>query len=48
VIFDCNGFFESETIIKSVEEKAGYIFDFALTGQKYYNGKLLQVSNSTP
>ncbi|WP_100615465.1 SDR family NAD(P)-dependent oxidoreductase [Confluentibacter citreus] len=27
---------------------AQYIFDFALTGQKYYNGKLLQVSNSTP
>ncbi|PKQ44804.1 SDR family NAD(P)-dependent oxidoreductase [Confluentibacter flavum] len=27
---------------------AQYISDFALTGQKYYNGKLLQVSNSTP
>ena len=29
-------------------EMANYIFDFALNGQKYYNGKLLQVSNSTP
>lgn len=29
-------------------EMAQYIFDFSLTGSKYYNGKLLQVSNSTP
>lgn len=29
-------------------EMAQYIFDFSLTGHKYYNGKLLQVSNSTP
>ncbi|AEM69781.1 short-chain dehydrogenase/reductase SDR [Allomuricauda ruestringensis DSM 13258] len=29
-------------------EMATYIKDFALTGQKLYNGKLLQVSNSTP
>ncbi|GAA3648418.1 SDR family NAD(P)-dependent oxidoreductase [Flavivirga jejuensis] len=29
-------------------EMAEYIFDFALNGHKYYNGKLLQVSNSTP
>ena len=29
-------------------EMAQYIFDFSLTGNKYYNGKLLQVSNSTP
>ncbi|MFD2589138.1 SDR family NAD(P)-dependent oxidoreductase [Croceitalea marina] len=29
-------------------EMAAYIKDFALTGNKYYNGKLLQVSNSTP
>lgn len=29
-------------------EMARYIKDFALTGQQYYNGKLLQVSNSTP
>lgn len=29
-------------------EMAEYIIDFALTGSKYYNGKLLQVSNSTP
>ncbi len=32
----------------SALEMAQYIFDFALNGQKYYNGKLLQVSNSTP
>ncbi|NHF60974.1 SDR family oxidoreductase [Flavobacteriaceae bacterium TP-CH-4] len=29
-------------------EMATYIKDFALTGQKFYNGKLLQVSSSTP
>ncbi|WP_299522597.1 SDR family oxidoreductase [Winogradskyella sp.] len=29
-------------------EMAMYIKDFALTGNKYYNGKVLQVSNSTP
>ncbi|UJH66509.1 SDR family oxidoreductase [Allomuricauda sp. SCSIO 65647] len=29
-------------------EMAHYIKQFALTGQQYYNGKLLQVSNSTP
>lgn len=29
-------------------EMATYIFDFATTGQQFYNGKLLQVSRSTP
>jgi len=29
-------------------EMAQYIFDFSLTGNKYYNGKMLQVSNTTP
>lgn len=29
-------------------EMAKYILDFSLNGNKYYNGKLLQVSNSTP
>ena len=29
-------------------EMAAYIKEFALTGQKLYNGKMLQVSNSTP
>lgn len=29
-------------------EMANYIMDFALTGHKLYNGKLLQVSSSTP
>ena len=29
-------------------EMAEYILDFSLNGQKYYNGKSLQVSNSTP
>jgi 3-oxoacyl-[acyl-carrier protein] reductase len=32
----------------SAVEMANYIFDFSLNGNKYYNGKLLQVSNSTP
>ncbi len=29
-------------------EMASYIHSFALTGNKFYNGKVLQVSNSTP
>lgn len=29
-------------------EMATYIHEFALTANKYYNGKVLQVSNSTP
>jgi 3-oxoacyl-[acyl-carrier protein] reductase len=29
-------------------EMANYIYEFALTGNKYYNGKMLQVSSSTP
>lgn len=32
----------------SANEMAAYIFDFALTGHKFYNGKFLQVSSSTP
>lgn len=32
----------------SALEMANYIHDFALTGHQLYNGKLLQVSNSTP
>ncbi|SHI87946.1 Short-chain dehydrogenase [Arenibacter nanhaiticus] len=32
----------------SALEMASYIMDFALTGNKLYNGKMLQVSNSTP
>lgn len=32
----------------SAKEMADYIHDFALNGNKYYNGKVLQVSNSTP
>lgn len=32
----------------SPEEIADYIVDFSLKGQKFYNGKLLQISNSTP
>ena len=32
----------------SAEEMAEYITNFSLTGHKYYNGKMLQVSNSTP
>lgn len=29
-------------------DMAKYIYEFASNGQKYYNGKVLQVSNSTP
>jgi short-subunit dehydrogenase len=32
----------------SALEMANYIMDFALNGQKLYNGKMLQVSSSTP
>lgn len=32
----------------SPNEMADYMFDFALTGNKFYNGKVLQVSSSTP
>lgn len=32
----------------SAKEMANYIFDFALTGNRYYNGKILQVSSTTP
>ena len=32
----------------SAAEMASYIFDFALTGNKFFNGKFLQVSSSTP
>ena len=29
-------------------EMAAYIYDFATTGAKFYNGKVLQVSSTTP
>ena len=32
----------------SANEMASYIYEFALNGNKFYNGKILQVSNSTP
>jgi len=32
----------------SAKEMADYIFNFALTGNKYHNGKVIQVSSSTP
>jgi NAD(P)-dependent dehydrogenase (short-subunit alcohol dehydrogenase family) len=32
----------------TAQEMAEYIFDFSINGNKYFNGKLLQVSNSTP
>ena len=32
----------------SALEMAQYIFDFTLTGNKYYNGKVLSVASSTP
>lgn len=32
----------------TASEMANYIMDFALTGNKFYNGKILEVSSSTP
>jgi short-subunit dehydrogenase len=32
----------------TAKEMADYIFDFALNGNKYYNGKVLQVSSTNP
>jgi len=32
----------------SAREMADYIFNFSLTGNKYHNGKIIQVSSSTP
>lgn len=32
----------------SAIDMADYIYNFALTGNKYYNGKVLQVSSTTP
>jgi NAD(P)-dependent dehydrogenase (short-subunit alcohol dehydrogenase family) len=32
----------------SAAEMADYIYNFALTGNKYHNGKIIQVSSSTP
>ncbi len=32
----------------SAKEIANYIFNFALTGNKFHNGKVIQVSSSTP
>ena len=31
----------------SAQEMANYIYDFSLTGNKFYNGKVLQVSSTT-
>jgi hypothetical protein len=32
----------------SRNEMANYIYDFTLTGNKYFNGKVLQVSSTNP
>lgn len=32
----------------SAKEMANYIYDFTLTGGKFHNGKIIQVSSSTP
>ena len=32
----------------SPKQMADYIYNFALTGNTYYNGKVLQVSSTTP
>ena len=36
-----------EAPLKAIE-MANYIYDFSLTGNKYYNGKVLEVSSTTP
>jgi NAD(P)-dependent dehydrogenase (short-subunit alcohol dehydrogenase family) len=36
-----------EAPLKAVE-MANYIYDFSLTGNKFYNGKVLEVSSTTP
>lgn len=40
--------FPGYTAPTSAAEMAAYIADFALTGNRLYNGKVLQVSSSTP
>lgn len=32
----------------TAKEMAAYLMDFAITGNKFYNGKIMQVSSSTP
>jgi NAD(P)-dependent dehydrogenase (short-subunit alcohol dehydrogenase family) len=32
----------------SASEMANYIYNFSLTGHQFYNGKVLQVSSTTP
>ncbi len=32
----------------TAKEMASYIYNFAITGNQFYNGKVLEVSNSTP
>jgi NAD(P)-dependent dehydrogenase (short-subunit alcohol dehydrogenase family) len=32
----------------TAEEMAHYIYNFSLTGNQFYNGKVLQVSSTTP
>lgn len=32
----------------SAKDMAAYIVNFALTGQKYFNGKIIEVSTTTP
>ena len=32
----------------TADEMASYIYDFSLKANKFYNGKILQVSSSTP
>jgi hypothetical protein len=32
----------------SASEMANYIYDFTLTGNKYFNGKVLPVSSTNP
>ena len=40
--------FPGYTAPLSAQEMATYIYDFTLTGNKFYNGKVLSVASSTP
>lgn len=40
--------FPGYTAPLSANEMADYIYNFSLTGNKYFNGKVLQVSSTTP
>jgi hypothetical protein len=40
--------FQAIKRLYQANEMANYIFDFTLNGNKYFNGKVLQVSSTNP